>query len=118
MSLANLIGSAERLAGRNRDFDLLVAQHFGRPWYCYTHNVSRVIEITESELPGWRWIIDSDFDRGPPYAAQVKKRGDTWEQAKRTYAPTPAIALLLATMHAIQSNCFKAGMSAGVSDAQ
>jgi len=102
--LLGLIRRAEALKGKDRSFDLQVAHYFKRPWYCFTHNITRVVEITERELPGWRWIIDSDFDRGPPYAAQVKKRGDTWAEAPRVFAPTPAIALMLATLRALAAS--------------
>lgn len=90
----------------DRITERLAWERLGKPYPPtppYTASLDAVVALAERVLPGWRWIIDSDWDRGPPYAAQVKRQGDAWSEAPREFAKTPPLALLLALLLAVQS---------------
>lgn len=67
-------------------------------------SIDSAVALIERKLPGWRWIVDSDFDRGPPYAAQVKARGATWAETYRPMCKTPALALIAALLSALETH--------------
>lgn len=66
----------------------------------YTASLDAAIALCEKVLPDHRWIIDSDLDRGPRYAAQVKVRGQNWSERPRHFGYSPALALLAAILKA------------------
>lgn len=72
----------------------------------YTSSVDAVLALIEKKLPGWGWSVhrDDDYHLGPLfYWASVTKL----EMAPITYrtrAPTPALALLLALLTALEAN--------------
>ncbi|WP_392352973.1 hypothetical protein V8F63_09495 [Brevundimonas sp. LF-1] len=64
-------------------------------------SLDAALALVERVLPGWRIGLNSDPDRGPLWAAQVKRRGETWRPIGEL-APTPALALCIAILRAKQ----------------
>lgn len=64
-----------------------------------TTSLDAALALAERVLPGWRVGLNSDHDRGPLWSAQVKRRGETWRPIGEL-APTPALALCIATLRA------------------
>lgn len=82
--------------------DIRIPSHYNVPRF--TASLDAALTLVERVLPGWRWIVDSDFDRSPPYAAQVKQRGQQWSEAPRAFAPTPALALCISLLRAVKAS--------------
>lgn len=67
-------------------------------WVVLEHTSS--IDAALTLVPeGWRWAVNYDPDRGPQYAAAVKRSGDDWPRVF-DMARSPAIALCVAALKA------------------
>ncbi|WP_395451149.1 hypothetical protein ACHMW7_15980 [Aminobacter sp. UC22_36] len=78
----------------------------------YTASLDAAVALVERVLPGWRvenlceWDADVLRQRGP-WTCDLMRRGKDFADhfpAKCAHAPTPAIALLIATLKALQEN--------------
>lgn len=66
-----------------------------------TTSLDAALSLVERCLPGWRVAFNSDDDRGPEWAASIKPHGEKWPAFE--FAPTPALALLLAMLKALEA---------------
>lgn len=122
MQLSDLIERVEKLAGPDREADALVCaasgyevrQHGGRDYYepiagvswqevpHYTGSIDDAVALTERLLPGWHGDIDvcatAPMSDGVYGARLFNQNGDWANYAGE--GPTPAIALVLATLRA------------------
>lgn len=74
------------------------------PWVClpsYTHSVDAALVLLEHVLPAWTWTVEKTWRM---YACiLISQDNEDGKGVVVESAPTPAIAILLATLSALQS---------------
>ena len=64
-------------------------------------SIDAALALVERVLPGWRWLVEFDDHRGPPYGVIVKPHGDDWSLERRHLAKTAPLAILDALLTAL-----------------
>jgi len=72
-------------------------------WESYTASVDAVLVLTGEKLPGWTIASIGQDDRKGWHAELRKGHATSYSTVELAGAPTPSIALVLATLRALQS---------------
>lgn len=105
-TLKDLIERVEKAAGSARGIDSDIERYFNltNQLTCpaYTASVDAVIGLIGEKMPDHRWLVRSDEERGgfgnlAPIGSEYEREGLDYHPS---YAPTPALALLLAFLRA------------------
>lgn len=117
--LSELIERVKAATGPDRQIDRAIAKHFKIGWdysadwptvivdgektseptaYPYTFSIDAAIALAERVLPGWHWNIGHD--------ANGELHATVWHGVTESdeYAPTAPLAIVLATLLALQSS--------------
>lgn len=78
-------------------------QGYHDEWESYTNSVDAALAFVHDNLPGWTIASIGQDDRKGWHAEMRKGHATSYSTVELAGAPTPALALVLATLRALQS---------------